>query len=388
MARRAAYLDEVWSSGRPILSLDAGGLFGQRTRMDREQTRFLCEVCGEFGLDAVGLGMKDLNYGVDFLREMIDTYGLPFTSANVRFADSGELVVPEYLLIERGGITFGVVSVMDHDAVISTMAAREESFRVDDPVPVLRTLLPRVREAGAKTVIVIAHLGDTKAEQLIHDVKGIDVCLVGDSRRPYRTERLVDDTALIAASYEGRYIGRLDADIDPVSGKLQAFQVAVTELGDGSPEDAVMLERVEGFLAKLEEFRMAARGPYQPTKGSEKEQFLSDRECRKCHMDVWDKLRESPHQAAFTTLARKGQAQSPECLVCHTTGYLYKGGYDDRPPANRLKNVQCEACHGYGTEHARDGEWAAKARASCLECHDAENSPDFDYETYWAKIAH
>lgn len=388
MARRAAYLDEVWNTGRPVLSLDAGGLFGKRTRMEREQTRFLCEVCSEFGLDAIGLGMTDLNYGVDFLREMMDTYGLPFTSANTRLAETGELLLPEYLLIERGGVTFGIAAVMDPDVPISTMAAKEVPLQVDDPVATLRRVLPRMREAGAQTVIVIAHLGDRKAEQLIHDVRGIDICLAGNSRRPYRTERLVDDTAFIAASYEGRYIGRLDVDVHPETGKLQAFQVSVTELGDGSPEDPAMLERVEAFKVKLEEFRMAARGPYQPTKGSDKEAFLSDRECRKCHMDVWEKLRESPHQAAFTTLARKGQAQSPECLVCHTTGYLYKGGYDDRPPANRLKNVQCEACHGYGTEHARDGEWVAKARASCVECHDAENSPEFDYETYWAKIAH
>jgi len=388
VARRAAYLDEIWNTGRPVLSLDAGGLFGKRTRMEREQTRFLCELCGEFGLDAVGLGMTDLNYGVDFLREMIDEYGLPFTSANTRVKDSGELLLPEYLLIERGGVTFGVASVMDPDVVISTMAARDEHFQVDDPVATLRTLLPRMREAGAQTIVVIAHLGDTKAEQLIHDVKGMDVCLVGNSHRPYRTERIVDDTALIAASYEGRYIGRMDADIHPETGRLQAFTVVVTELGDGSPEDTVMAERVEAFKVKLEEIRMAERGPYQPTKGSEKEQFLSERECRKCHEDVWETLRESPHQAAFTTLARKGQAQSPECLVCHTTGYLYKGGYDDKPPANRLKNVQCEACHGYGTEHARGGDWAAQARASCIECHDAENSPDFDYDTYWAKVAH
>lgn len=388
MARRAAYLDEVWNTGRPVLSLDAGGMFGKRTRMEREQTRFLCEVCSEFGLDAIGLGMTDLNYGVDFLREMMDTYGLPFTSANTRLAESGELLLPEYLLIERGGVTFGVAAVMDPDVPINTMAAKEVPLQVDDPVATLRRVLPRMREAGAQTVIVIAHLGDRKAEQLIHDVRGIDICLAGNSRRPYRTERIVDDTAFIAASYEGRYIGRLDVDVHPETGKLQAFQVAVTELGEDYPDDPVMLERVEAFKVELEEFRMAARGPYQPTKGSDKEAFLSDRECRKCHMDVWEKLRESPHQAAFTTLARKGQAQSPECLVCHTTGYLYKGGYDDRPPANRLKNVQCEACHGYGTEHSRDGEWVAKARASCLECHDAENSPEFDYETYWAKIAH
>ena len=44
--------------------------------------------------------------------------------------------------------------------------------------------------------------------------------------------------------------------------------------------------------------------------------------------------------------------------------------------------------HGYGTEHARDGEWAAVAKKSCEGCHTPEFDPDFDYATDWAKIAH
>lgn len=388
MARRAAYLDEVWSTGESILVLDAGDLFGQRTRIDREQTRFLCEVCSEFGPDAIGLGEKDLNYGVDFLREMRDTYGLPFTSCNVSIEATTDLVVEEFLIVERGGTTFGITSVLDPNQAISTMSAREEVFTIADPVAALRKTLPRMRKAGAQAIVLIAHLGDAQSEQLLRDVTGIDVCLVGHTRRSYTTERLINDTALIAASFEGRNVGKMKGDFENGTGKLKAFQVEVTELGEGRPDDAVMLERVESFKLHLEEFRLAARGPYQPTLGSADEEFLTDRECRKCHTDVWDTLMQSPHQAAFTTLARKGQAQSPECLVCHTTGYLYKGGYDERPPLDRLKNVQCEACHGYGTQHDRSGDWLAQAKSSCVTCHDKDNSPEFDYDTYWAKIAH
>jgi cytochrome c554/c'-like protein len=379
-------LDEIWSDGRPVLMIDAGDMFGQRTRVEREQTRFLCEVHSEFGYDAIGLGERDLNYGVEYLREMIDQYGLPFTNANVRDS-SGELVLPEYLMIERAGLKIGICSVLDPQQRIITMSAKDEEFTVADPVGALREVLPRMRKAGAQSVIVIAHVGDQKAEQLLRDVTGIDICLVGHSRRPFRSERMVDRTALISSSFEGRYLGRMDVDFDS-EGSMKAFDVTILELGEEIADDSVMLDRVNKFKDHLEEFRLVARGPYQPVKGSEKESFLTERECRKCHMDAWEALRETPHQSAFTTLARKGQAQSPECLVCHTTGYLYKNGYDDRPPQNRLTNVQCEACHGYGSEHSRDGDWLAQARESCVVCHDQENSPEFDYEAYWAKIAH
>ncbi len=379
-------LDEIWNTGKPVLMLDGGDMFGPRTRMEREQTRFLCEVHSEFGYDAIALGEKDLNYGIDYLREMIDTYSLPFTSANVR-NEAGELILPEYLMVDRAGFTFGICSVMDPQQRITTMSAKDEIYTIGDPVETLRELIPRMRAEGAQNVIVLAHVGDTKVEQLLRDVKGIDVCLVGHSRRPYRTERVVDRTCLIGSSFEGRNVGRMDVDL-ATDGHLKAFDVTVTELGETMADDPVMLQRVNDFKVHLEDFRLASRGPYQPTKGSDDESFLTERECRKCHMDVWETLRDTGHQAAFTTLARKGQAQSPECLVCHTTGYLYKGGYDDRPPRNRLSNVQCEACHGYGTEHDRSGDWLAAARESCTQCHDEENSPDFDYDEYWQKIAH
>jgi len=388
VARRATILDEVWNQGNPVLMLDAGDLFGRRARIEREQTRFVCELTSEFGYDAIGLGDADLNYGSEFLREMIDTYQLPFTSANVRLPASGELILPEYLLIERGGITFGVCSVLDPELQIMTMAAKDEVFQVDDPATTLNGLIPRMREAGAQSIVLLSHLGDAGSEAILAAVQDIDICLVGHSRRPYRTERIVEQAALLCSSFEGRYVGRLSGHFEPDSGELKAFDIVVTELNDTVADDPVMLERIEAFKTHLEEFRIASRGIYQQDKGSADESFLTNRECRKCHQDIWDQLRDNTHLSALSSLARKGQGDAPECLVCHSTGYLYIGGYDDKPPANRLRGVQCEACHGYGTLHQRDGKWVQEARNSCVVCHDQENSPEFDYDTYWAKIEH
>jgi hypothetical protein len=89
-----------------------------------------------------------------------------------------------------------------------------------------------------------------------------------------------------------------------------------------------------------------------------------------------------------------GGLREPECLSCHTTGYQYHNGYDEQHRTAKLSGVQCEACHGYGSEHSRDGKYATVARESCLECHDLQNSHhaddgyEFDYATYWEKIKH
>jgi hypothetical protein len=368
--------------------LDAGGLFGKRTHVEKEQSRFLSEITSEFGYDAIGLGDDDLNYGIDFLKQVMSDYSLPFTSANVYEVSTGELLLPEYIKINRGGITFGICSVLDPELTITTMGKVESPVEVKDPVATLRELMPRMRDDGVESLILFCHMGDQKTEALLKEVAGIDICLVGNSKRPFSSERVVGKTCLISGSFEGRYIGQLKGDFEKTTGKLKAFEVNITKLDEKYAEDPVMLVRIEDFKVHLEEVRLNARGDYKPTKGSSEEKFLTGRECRKCHRSTWDTLMQSAHNSAYTTLARKGQASEPECLSCHTTGYLYKGGYDEKPPANRLAHVQCEACHGYGTMHSRDGGMLKKARESCVECHDHKNSPEFDYDVYWEKIKH
>ena len=50
-------------------------MFGQRNKNEKHQTTFLCEVTADFGVDAIGLGERDLNYGLDyFLHEIMEKY--------------------------------------------------------------------------------------------------------------------------------------------------------------------------------------------------------------------------------------------------------------------------------------------------------------------------
>ncbi len=318
---------------------------------------------------------------------MIEAHGLPFTSANVRLAETGELILPPYLIVEKGGTTFGIISVLAPEHKIITMAAKDAEFLVDDPIKTLREVIPEVRKQ-AECIVVLSHLGDRPTEAMIKEIEGIDIAIVGHTFRTYNDERVVDKTVLLGAGYTGRFVGKAVLDVEEGSGKIMAFQVDMISMDDGIASDPAVVEQVAAFKEELSAFKLEMRGKYKPTKGSDKEQFLTQRSCQKCHGDIWDTLRRHEHQSAFASLGKKGQSGNPECVVCHVTGYIYKNGYDEEPPFNRLANVQCEACHGYGTQHKRDGSMLKMARDSCVECHDKENSPDFDYATYWEKIKH
>ncbi len=380
-------MDKVLQENKPLLQVDAGDVFGTRNQNEREQTRFLCEELGTFGLDAIGLGEQDLNYGVDFLREMMTKNSLPFISANARDAKTGELLLPPYRIVERNGIKYGITSVLDPAEQIMTLTGGEGQFKVDDPAATLNELLPKLRKECA-CVVLLSHLGETGTETLLKDLKGVDICVIGHTFRNIETERVINDTAVFSSAYEGRFIGRANLFIEVQTGRVMAIDVGMIDFDDKMPDDPEVVAKIEKFKADLTAFKDAKRAAYPRVYGSDKEQFLGDRTCFNCHEDAWKTYAETGHRRAFTSLRGDGQSTEPDCLVCHTTGYQYKNGYSDERPFNSLVNVQCEACHSYGTTHARDGKWRLQARNSCVTCHDKANSPNFDYETYWAKIKH
>ncbi len=302
-------------------------------------------------------------------------------------AKTGKLILPEYLIVEKNGIKFGLVSVLAPKHKIITMTDMDPGLETRDPVTVLRELVPRLREK-VDTVVLLGHLGETLTDTVIREVKGIDINVMGHTFRTQKTERIFEDTVYLAAPHEGRYIGRADMFIDDSDGKVMAVDVELTSLDESVEDEPGMAKRVDEYKQSFLEYKEARRAAFPRNMGSEKESYLGSRSCKGCHEDTWAAYTESAHSKAFSTLRHKGQSEDPECVVCHTTGYQWKNGYAAERPFNMMANVQCEACHGYGTEHARDGKWGARAKDACVVCHDEKNSPDFDYATYWEKIKH
>ena len=152
--------------------------------------------------------------------------------------------------------------------------------------------------------------------------------------------------------------------------------------------------------------------------------YIGAAACGKCHKSATageqlGKWQASDHAQAYATLvteaaaavAKKagiqGPAQAaPECLRCHVTAYgvdatLIDTGTEAKPGFQVADGVQCESCHGAGSEYKsrkvmKDQAAAVAAglviptAATCTTCHNAE-SPTFtafNFEEMAKKIAH
>jgi len=350
----------------------------------------------ELGYDVTTVGLEDLYRGVDYFRERFAGKALPIVSANVYDESTGELLVEPYVVIEKAGVRFGVTGVMDHNTNIRVKRGDVEKPGVTlrDFRETLGEVVPQLREK-CDHVILLAHMGNKLAMTIPEDVPGIDFMVVGLQGQPSYESYEAEDTIVLQPGNRGQNIADYRLQFDEGSA-FTGYEGRAIPLDDKVPADASMALKlkehkvaIEGLNKEVAAARAREReAEMMRAQGYEPECLGVEASCVRCHTEQYEHWKTTAHAHAYATLQDKFQASNPECLRCHTTCQLdlKQDGTGFVPEG--LRNVQCESCHGIGTDHARDGSYGAIRVETCLNCHDRENSPDFSFPTYLSKVTH
>lgn len=142
--------------------------------------------------------------------------------------------------------------------------------------------------------------------------------------------------------------------------------------------------------------RVLGEERFQEALSSGRYHYVGNAKCRLCHRDFFLGRKEDVHEQALRHLVADGHEQEGRCLNCHSTGYGVPSGFVSLNETPRLANVQCEGCHGPGSEHmrrnARGGFLAGTdqpevLKQMCLACHNERWDRAFDdfqasYDSY------
>jgi len=125
---------------------------------------------------------------------------------------------------------------------------------------------------------------------------------------------------------------------------------------------------------------VSAAGAYSEQSAS----YVGWQKCSPCHSAISDTWQKTRHAKAIESLKKTGQENLPACVKCHVTGYEKDGGFIDHELTPEMAGIQCEACHGPGSNHITDltaKTIVKEAGASlCRQCHTEGQDPGFDYE--------
>jgi hypothetical protein len=382
------------------VALDLGNWIARKSPPYGYNTELSLQCLKRMQYAAVGIGEKEVSAGLDEVDRLLAEYGLTGLNANLIDRETGQPHFTPYMVIPVNDLKIGVTSILGGDAVIARTIKEREGIEVEDPLTTAQNMLDVLHKKKVDLTVLIAHTGLQKGELLADSLAGYDVILIGHGGKPMNEPKKEKGVILASPGSRSNHLGYLTMVVE--NHTVTNFEGKSYQLQqDDGPRDEFVqsltwthLElddkgnRIRNKPASSETDKSAkpdaAQEEAKPTHS-----YLGNENCRTCHADIYASYAETPHASAFQAIAESDSAwQKPECWNCHTLGYGEPTGHPTDELQPDLWNVQCESCHGMGTDHVRGKGMAKVSEETCRGCHVKEWSPDFDYKRMISKVAH
>jgi len=169
-----------------------------------------------------------------------------------------------------------------------------------------------------------------------------------------RTGASPDDVAARKKDLEGlkNELASLRDPAPPSSGSF--FRYDAVQIHDTLGKDDAVAARIKDYYQRVNEHnREAFKDRLPPPVEKGQASYIGAEACSDCHDEAYEFWKHTPHSSAYASLSTQHKEFNLDCVSCHVTGYEKPGG-TTVTHVDRLTDVQCEACHGPGSRHAKD----------------------------------
>ena len=449
LPRAVSYARKLRSETPNLLVLDAGDLLFDGAQsppaqlLTQKKLKAQALAAGDelIGVAARALGPRDLTLGAQFAGE---------TAGKIPLLDSGLAPLPAAratLLLDAGAVKVGVLAASSAESLTARAAAlRQQGAQLvvallqptgDNAFAAAQQLLAKSqgvdlavlghrddpatdvdrKDTGTPPLLAVEGHGQSLLRVDIQLGQGPLRILPGPEERKGELDALqarIDRFKSQLADAPAR-AAQLQPKIAELEQRKAALAAAPPETAPAGAmvatpvfvpltkevgEDAPAQKLVDAYDARVTELNLAeaktqpeACPPASPGEAS----FVGAARCAECHAEAAQFWTQTGHSNAYETLVKVNKQFSLDCVRCHVTGWQQPGGvcridkaasggpgFQGRGVGRR--DVQCEDCHGPGSEHSRLGTGGGirdKVPASwCMRCHEAANSPHFDDAKY------
>ncbi|GAA5435808.1 trifunctional nucleotide phosphoesterase protein YfkN [Deinococcus aquaticus] len=197
--------------------------------------------------DAANLGNHEFNYGLPFLKQIIDAAPMPIVSANT-YVDDGTgkpganafnpYLIQRHTVYDTNGrpyiINVGVIGLLPPQIVQWDKSNLDGKIVTADIVETARKFIPQMKAQGADIIVAIAHSGITadytpgqeNVATELTKIAGIDVVLSGHSHQVFPgpvyksipgadiTKGTINGKPVVMAGFWGNDLGIVDLKLD------------------------------------------------------------------------------------------------------------------------------------------------------------------------------
>ncbi|MCC6670853.1 MAG: hypothetical protein IT458_07325 [Planctomycetes bacterium] len=399
------------------LLLEGGNLTGSGSLLDMEKTYSALTVFDLLEYRGLALATNDLLLPFEDLMQYLSGFRVPAVASDLSLKGPGEWPVKPHLEFRLEGATVRVASLAMALPELGPGQDKAAAARVSVIQP--QTAWQRAMAGAAKETfkVLFVHAPPEQIRPLARLEPRPDL-LVGITEavpEPPREAERASGVPLVFPGSRGRHLLDVWLARGPegtVVTRYRDLRLEGSQTVPGAMEDHAVREVLaahrqtvaeSGVLEKMANLRPTATGA----------SYAGSAACAGCHTtayQIWTKTR---HGIAWNTLesAERGELKDkagkprygwpvtryPDCVGCHTVGYGWKSGFVTAKQTPHLTHVGCESCHGPGSEHilartakqpAENGRMGRADVASCLHCHNSEQTPAFEYKQYWQRIEH
>lgn len=249
MARRATMIVQERENQPFVLLLDGGNTWVSdqfQTLTQESNGALVVEAMNLMGYDAMVLGERDLQLGVDLLRQRMDEADFAVLSANVWLAETGERFARPFTTLEIDGRSVGIIGLTGTDADVPP------AFTISDPIAATEEILLDLAEQ-TDLIIILSHLAWSKNKQLAELAPEIDLIISGGMEKPDLQLYEANSTGVYLAQAElpserhaGRFVGRWRLDLD-TEGRAIVKGWATIALDPGYVDDPELIALLQRY---------------------------------------------------------------------------------------------------------------------------------------------
>ncbi|APW60871.1 multiheme c-type cytochrome [Paludisphaera borealis] len=414
LIRRYDFIERLRAQNWPYALIDLGSLIkdpaAARGGFEQAKIKFsiALKALSTFKYNAVALSADDLKVGVgEAMAQFLNNLTEPtkILAANVVPGPGFETIIQPSTIVAAGTVKLGVTAVIDPENIAKLSDPDKDELlptvkRADDVLP---SILAELEGKSDYQVLMVQGSPD-EAKRLASAYPGFDIVVSTSAiDDPEQDPQMLNNgkTMLVNVGRRGKYVGAVGFFND--GAKTRYYRVSLNERYDG-PATEVKKVIEDEYRSMLKEIGTVENFPrHDYVNGAPGATFAGAESCKTCHPNTFLKWSSTKHALAFESLLRDPKPNTiydAECVTCHTTGFEYTSGWRSEAATPLLKGNQCENCHGPASKHVAEPDDLSFRKAialtaqqvdknrTCYRCHDDDNSPKFDFATYWGKVIH